>query len=96
MALDPYPDKLGCENKFRHSDVHGPAVAFVRAVTDADGTGTFWTPRCQSCLNRLAAANPAAVRAHVVYIAADQPVADHDARPAVEFATPRADHDSDP
>jgi hypothetical protein len=76
LALDPHPDELGCSNKWRHK--HGgppPAVAFV---TDAGGLGAFWTPRCQSCLNSLAAANPASARAHVVYIAADQPVADHD------------------
>jgi hypothetical protein len=93
MALDPHPDILRCANKWRHGQAVLPAVAFVG---DDDGRGgAFWTPRCQGCVNSLAAANPAGVRAHVVYIAPDQPVPD-DARPAVEFATPRADLDPDP
>ena len=75
MALDPHPDELGCANTYRHGKAHVPAVAFVR---DARGLGGFWTPWCRGCVNSLAAANPASARAHVVYSAADQPVADHD------------------
>jgi len=76
LALDPHPDVVRCANQWRHfPDPHPPAVAFVR---DAGGLGAFWTPRCRGCVNSLAAANPASARAHVVYIAADQPVADHD------------------
>jgi hypothetical protein len=77
MALDPHPDAVRCANKWRHANTWNgvPAVAFVR---DATEHGPGWTPRCRGCVNSLAAANPAAARAHVVYIAADQPVADHD------------------
>jgi len=77
MALDPHPDAVRCANAWRHElDPRPPAVAFVRSATNL---GPGWTPRCQSCVNSLAAANPAAARAHVVSIAAEQPVADHDA-----------------
>jgi len=76
MAIDPHPDELRCGNRWRHE--HGSRPAAVAFVRDAGGLGGFWTPRCRPCVNSLAAANPAAARAHVVYIASDQPVADHD------------------
>jgi hypothetical protein len=65
MALDPHPDELGCANIWRHDGAHVPAVAFVR---DATREWPCWTPRCQGCVNSLAAANPAGARAHVIYI----------------------------
>jgi hypothetical protein len=69
MAIDPHPDVVRCANTWRHGKAPKlPAVAFVRdAARDAMGFG-FWTPRCQDCVNSLAAANPASARAHVVYI----------------------------
>jgi hypothetical protein len=76
MALDPHPDVVRCANTWRHGKAILPAVAFVRDATA--GPGASGTPRCRGCVNSLAAANPASVRAHVVYIAPDQPVADHD------------------
>jgi hypothetical protein len=83
MALAPHPDILRCANKWRHGEATLPAVAFVG---EADVAAGLWTPRCQGCVNSLAAANPAGVRAHIVYIAPDQPVADHDPQPTGERA----------
>jgi hypothetical protein len=57
MALDPHPDILRCANKWRHGGHPLPAVAFIRDAAF-----------CQGCINSLAVVDPAAVRAHVVYI----------------------------
>jgi hypothetical protein len=96
MALDPHPDELGCANQWRHGKAHLPAAAFV---ADATREWSCWTPRCQGCVNSLAAANPASARALVVYIDPTRqrrPTPDHDG-PPVDYRCYRCpDHCPDP